>query len=101
MTRFRGIFGIIVTPFNEDFSVDYDSLRNELDFCAASGGHGIVLTANAGEFSSLSDAERNEIVVRAIEHNAGRLPVIVGVSGVSAPVAAEFASLPRLPERMR
>ena len=43
----RGIFVIVVTPFNNDYSIDEESLRKEIRFCIEAGAHGLVGPANA------------------------------------------------------
>ena len=48
-SQFRGVYAIPVTPFNEDLSVDWDSLRKCVAFSVDAGAHGIVLPVNASE----------------------------------------------------
>jgi 4-hydroxy-tetrahydrodipicolinate synthase len=91
MERFRGVFTIPVTPFTEDGEIDGDGLCRCVRFCLDAGAHGLVAGVNASEFTGLADAERlrvAEIVVETAEH---RIPVVVGVSGVSSHHAALFA----------
>lgn len=88
---FRGIYGILPTPFCEDLSLDEKGLIRMVDFCVKAGSHGIVTPVNASEYIALSDDERKLVVQLTVEHTAGRVPVIAGVAGVSTPVAAMFA----------
>ncbi len=88
---FRGIFTIPSTPFGEDGAIDIDGFRNIVDFCIECGAHGLVYPVNASEFTSLSDAERFRLSEVLVEHNAGRIPAIIGVAGVTKEVAAAFA----------
>ena len=88
---FRGIFTIPSTPFRADGAIDVPSFRRVVDFCIECGAHGLVFPVNASEFTALSDAERMELSEVLVEHNAGRLPVIIGVAGVAQEPAAEFA----------
>ncbi len=81
--RFRGVFAIPPTPFDDAGNVDETSLRRCVDFCVAAGAHGIVTPVNASEAIALTDAERLRVAEIAVEQAAGRVPVIVGVSGVS------------------
>ena len=57
-TKNRGVFSIPVTPFNEDGSVDYESLRRCVAYCVEAGAHGIVMPVNASEGPRLTDEER-------------------------------------------
>lgn len=88
---FRGVFTIPSTPFREDGQVDVASFRRVVDFCVECGAHGLVYPVNASEFTALSDAERFELTQVLVEQNAGRIPAIVGVAGVTQEVAAVFA----------
>ncbi len=88
---FRGIFTIPSTPFREDGEVDVEGFRRIVDFCVACRAHGLVFPVNASEFTSLSDAERMRLSEVMVEQNAGRIPTMVGVAGVTAEVAAMFA----------
>jgi len=90
-TAFRGIFSIPSTPFRPDGEVDIPSFRRLVDFCIECGAHGLVFPVNASEFTLLSDAERFRLSEILVEQNADRLPVIIGVAGVSQEVAVKFA----------
>jgi dihydrodipicolinate synthase/N-acetylneuraminate lyase len=88
---FRGVFAIPCTPFTEDGTLDEESLWQEVEFCVQCGAHGLVAPVNASEFTSLSDDERRRVVEIVAEAAVGRVPVVAGVSAVSAEVAAMFA----------
>lgn len=88
----RGIFTIPSTPFQEDGDIDVPSFRRVVDFCIECGAHGLVFPVNASEFTALSDAERFLLTQVLVEQNRGRLPVIIGVAGVSREAAAKFAT---------
>ncbi|TFG73608.1 MAG: dihydrodipicolinate synthase family protein, partial [Anaerolineales bacterium] len=92
---FRGIFTIPSTPFQENGEIDIPSFRRVIDFCVGCGAHGLVFPVNASEFTALSDAERYQLSEILVEQNAGRIPAIIGVAGVSCEVAAAFASQAR------
>ena len=86
-----GVFTIPVTPFTENGELDEDSLCRVTEFCVAAGGHGVVAPVNASEFSTLSDDERKTVMKIVVEKVAGRIPVVLGVSGVSTAVAVMFS----------
>ncbi len=88
---FRGVFTIPVTPFDPGGEVDETSLRNEVDWCVRAGAHGIVAPVNAGEGPSLTDEERRRVTRIVTEATAGRVPVVIGVSGVSTQASAQYA----------
>lgn len=91
----RGIFTIPVTPFNEDMSLDLDSLRSELDFCVEAGAAGIVHPVMASEFFTLTDAERLELMPVVTRQVKGRIPVVIGVAATSVQGARAFAQAAR------
>lgn len=89
---FRGVFTIPSTPFTAAGSVDWAGMRRIIDFCVGCGAHGIVWPVNASSFFALTDAERLAGMRVMVEHTAGRVPVILGVQGVSDAHAAMFSA---------
>jgi dihydrodipicolinate synthase/N-acetylneuraminate lyase len=89
--RFRGVYAIPPTPFTEDDRVDVASLRACVDFCVRAGAHGIVAPVNASEGPFLTDGERRLVVETVVEQANRRLPVVIGVSGVSTRHSVELA----------
>jgi 4-hydroxy-tetrahydrodipicolinate synthase len=86
----RGILPVLVTPFDASLIIDEESLRAQVAFSLAAGVRGLVTTAISGEFFTLSDRERRQVVEIVVAENAGRLPVIATVNGVSAAHAVEL-----------
>ncbi|HEV2106921.1 MAG TPA: dihydrodipicolinate synthase family protein [Thermomicrobiales bacterium] len=80
---FRGVYTIPVTPFNPQGDVDEESLKREVDWCVRAGAHGIVAPVNASEGPALTDDERRRGTQIVTETTAGRIPVVIGVTGVS------------------
>ena len=89
-SNFRGVYAIPVTPFNEDLSIDWNSLRKCIAFSVEHGAHGIVLPVNASEGPFLTDAERKEVLKTGIEVVDRAVPVIGGVSGASTAISIEL-----------
>jgi dihydrodipicolinate synthase/N-acetylneuraminate lyase len=87
----RGVFAILCTPFHVDGSLDLVSLAREVQFCVDGGAHGIVTTVNASEAWTLTARERLSVVETASKGLGGALPLVVGVSGGSLAISAEFA----------
>ncbi|MEH3086986.1 MAG: dihydrodipicolinate synthase family protein [Xylophilus ampelinus] len=86
--RYRGIFPVAPTTFAEDGSLDLKSQRRCLDFMVDSGVDGICILANFSEQFLLSDEERELLTRTALEHVAGRVPVIVTTTHTSTAVCA-------------
>ena len=86
-----GVFPIVPTPFSETGELDVDSQRRVIDCMVDQGNAGICLLANYSEQFALSDAERETLLDVCMEHNAGRMPVIVTCSHFSTGIAAARA----------
>ncbi len=93
--RFRGVFTIPVTPFDRHGAIDEDSLKNEVDWCVRAGAHGIVAPVNASESPTLLDDERKRVTRLVVETTAKRVPVVIGVSGVSTQASVMFTKYAR------
>lgn len=79
--QFRGVFGILPTPFLENGQLDEESLKNIVTFCLDAGAHGIVTPVNASEFTCLTDEERGRVIETAVTACDGAVPVVAGVAG--------------------
>ena len=85
------MFTIPSTPFDKNGDIDWGDLKQVIDFCVACGAHGIVWPVNASGFPALTDEERLQGMRVVIEQIAGRIPVVLGVQGVSGHHAAMFS----------
>jgi 4-hydroxy-tetrahydrodipicolinate synthase len=94
MARFehlKGVFGLLPTPYTEDYEIHTADLRRAADFCCRSGQHGIVWPVMVGEFYFLGEEERIRHLDAVLDEVNGRLPVVFGCSGVSVPQVLLFA----------
>jgi len=87
--RYKGVFPVVPTTFHEDGSLDLESQKRCLDFMIDAGSNGLCILANFSEQFSLSDAERETLTRVALEHVAGRVPVIVTTTHYGTAVCAE------------
>ena len=74
---FNGSLVALVTPF-ADGAVDYETLRELVDFQIESGTDGIVPVGTTGECPTLSHDEHKKVVEVVVEQTNGRVPVIAG-----------------------
>src|SRR5688500_4671994 len=98
MARFdhlKGVFGLLPTPYKEDYEIHTADLRAAADFCCRTGQHGIVWPVMVGEFYLLGEEERVRNLAAVLEEVNGRLPVVFGCSGVSVPQVLLFARAAR------
>lgn len=75
---FKGAATAIVTPFAADGSVDYKTFGSLIDFQINGGIDALVVCGTTGEAATLTDDEHKECIRFAVEHTAGRVPIIAG-----------------------
>ena len=90
-TIFTGAGVAIVTPMNEDGSVNYDAYADLIDFQIENKTDAIITCGTTGESSTLSDEEHREVIRFAIEQTAGRVPVIAGTGSNDTKYAIELS----------
>lgn len=83
MSQFRGTGVAIVTPFNEDKSVDYLSLEKLVEHLIANGIDYLVVQGTTGESVTLTKEEKQQTLAFIQKINNGRLPIVLGVGGNS------------------
>ena len=86
---YSGTLVAIVTPMRADGGLDFSAWGRLLEFHLESGTSGIVIGGTTGESACLSDAELKELTLRACEHVARRIPVIVGAGTSSTASTVE------------
>lgn len=86
----RGSFPPLVTPFR-DGAVDFDAYRKLVEYQIAGGSHGVVVNGTTGEPSTLSVAERNELVATAVRVAKGRIPVVAATGSQSMAETLELS----------
>jgi 4-hydroxy-tetrahydrodipicolinate synthase len=86
---YRGVFPVVPTIFDNDGKLDLDGQRRCLDFMIDAGSNGLCILANFSEQFVLTDAERDEVMLAALDHVAGRVPVIVTTTHFGSRICAE------------
>jgi len=90
--RFEGIYTPVVTPFNDDFSVNWDALANVIDSLIEAGVHGLISGGSTGENYAQKVEERLEIARFTKDRIKGRLPLVVGTGAMLTPDSIALAS---------
>lgn len=90
MTGITGIVPILLTPFHADETIDYDSLRLEVEMALKAGVHGIGI-AIGSEIFKLSPAERIEMLRNVADQVAGEIPIVMNTSAPGTSVAVRVA----------
>lgn len=90
-TIFTGAGVAIVTPMNEDGSVNYNAFADLIDFQIENKTDAIIACGTTGESATLSGEEHLNVIKFAIEHTAGRIPVIAGTGSNDTKYAVELS----------
>jgi 4-hydroxy-tetrahydrodipicolinate synthase len=81
MALLSGVGVALITPFANDFSVDFNSLEKLLDHVINCKANYVVTLGTTGETATLSEEEKLEILNFTYEKVNGRVPVVVGIGG--------------------
>ena len=87
--RYKGVFPVVPTTFNEAGELDLPSQLRCVDFMIDAGSTGLCILANFSEQFVLSDGEREVLTAAILKHANGRVPVIVTTTHFGTKVCAE------------
>ncbi|ANP75875.1 MULTISPECIES: 4-hydroxy-tetrahydrodipicolinate synthase [Vibrio] len=90
---FSGSIVALVTPFNTDGEVDFDSLKKLVEHHIAAGSDGLVAVGTTGESSTLTIEEHVKVVNKIVEFADGRIPVIAGTGANATHESVLFSRL--------
>ena len=85
----------IVTPMLEDGALDIGRFKSLIDWHIAEGTQGIVVVGTTGESPTVNFDEHKELIRIAVEHAAGRVPIIAGTGANSTAEAIELSESAR------
>ena len=89
---FHGVLPALITPFTKDGdAIDTDALRALVERLIGAGVGGLVPGGSTGEFTTLTNAERRELIEVTIEAAAGRVPVVAGTGALSTRETVELS----------
>ncbi len=81
MSNLKGLGVALITPFNEDLSVDFDALTKLVDFNISNGTNYLVVLGTTAEAATLSSDEKKQVVNHIIKINDNRVPLVLGIGG--------------------
>ena len=90
-TIFTGAAIAIITPMNEDGSINFSVLGEMIDDQIANGTDAVVICGTTGEASTMSDEEHLECIRFAVEKTAKRVPVIAGTGSNDTAYAVKLS----------
>ncbi|MFK0003658.1 4-hydroxy-tetrahydrodipicolinate synthase [Paenarthrobacter sp. NPDC090522] len=87
----RGVLTALSTPFNQDETIDVETLRKIVDRSIDAGVDGVVAAGSTGEVGALSSEERLLLIKTVIEQANGRVPVIANTGATSTAEAIRLS----------
>ncbi len=91
MAIFKGSGVALVTPFTEDYQIDYEGLRKLVDFHVEHKTDAIIVCGTSGESATMSVEEHLECIEVVAEQANGRIPVIAGTGSNDTMTAIELS----------
>src|ERR687890_1549135 len=89
---FHGVLPALITPFTDDGeAIDPRALAAIADRLIAAGVGGLVPGGSTGEFTTLTNAERRQLIETTVDAAAGRVPVVAGTSALSTRETVELS----------
>jgi 4-hydroxy-tetrahydrodipicolinate synthase len=82
-TALRGVYPMLYAFFGPDGALDREAMRRQVEYCVASGAHGVAVLGLGTEVSKLSPEERVSVMAWAAEDLGGRLPLAMTVFGAT------------------
>lgn len=81
MNNLKGLGVALVTPFNEDLSIDFESLTKLIEYNIDNGTNFLVVLGTTAETATLSEEEKKQIIQHVVKINNQRLPLVLGIGG--------------------
>jgi len=78
---FSGSIVALVTPFNPNFEIDYQSFSTLIEWHISAGTNALVIAGTTGESPTLSQDDKVALAVEAVRISAGRIKVLIGNGG--------------------
>ena len=89
----RGFIPVMLTPFHDDLSVDYSTLRSLCDYYIEQGAVGLFANCLSSEMYELTDEERMAVIKTVVDQTAGRVSVVAtGTFGGNIEEMASFTN---------
>ncbi len=88
--KIEGSFVALITPFNEDGSVDFGAFETLLQFQAENGTSAVLIMGSTGEVSMLSAEERKAIIHRTAKFRQGDMKIFFGCTGNNTDTTIDY-----------
>ena len=91
MALFKGAGVALITPFNEDLTVNYDMLGTLIERQIEGKTDAIIVCGTTGEPATMTEEEKLSVIKYTVEKVAGRIAVVAGTGGNSTKVVVDFS----------
>lgn len=81
MQKYIGTGVALITPFNEDYSIDFNALTKLVNYNIENGTSYLVINGTTAESATITKEERQQIIACIVAANAGRVPLVLGIGG--------------------
>ena len=92
-TLFTGAGVAIITPMNDDGSINYNGFADNIEYQIKNGTDAIIVCGTTGEASTMTDEEHIECIRFCVEKVNGRVPVIAGTGSNDTKYAVELSKI--------
>lgn len=92
MSDFKGVFPVVMTPFDEDGSINFELLSAHVDWLIKGGVHGLIPNGSTGEYAAMSIEEQKSVIKCVVDAAKGRVPVVAGVTAETADRVIDLAT---------
>ncbi|SHM32385.1 dihydrodipicolinate synthase family protein, partial [Lacicoccus alkaliphilus] len=90
--KFEGVFPVLITPMNEDYSVNYEGLKENVQYFLEAKVAGIIIVGSTGEFASLDDVEKEKIITQVSDQiKDSDTKLLVGIADERTDKVIEYA----------
>lgn len=90
--KFEGVYPVLVTPMNEDYSVNYEGMKENVQYYLDLKVAGIIIVGSTGEFASLDDEEKEKIITQVSGQVKGSdTKLLVGIADERTDKVIEYA----------
>ncbi|MFJ8353649.1 4-hydroxy-tetrahydrodipicolinate synthase [Bacillus paramycoides] len=90
MQKIKGAFPVLITPMDEFQEINWDGVKQNVNYFIEQKVAGIIINGSSGEFVSLSKEERFKMVETVLKEVDGRIPVIVGTAAETTKETIEY-----------
>ena len=90
MKNIKGAFPVLITPMDEFQEINWNGVKQNVNYFINQKVAGIIINGSTGEFVSLSKEERFKMVETVLKEVDGRIPVIVGTAAETTKETIEY-----------